>query len=114
MGGAGECLTTLRVPVEFTGFEAHLLWSILINFGFLSFCGIKVLLLLLLRLSLFFCVCVGSKGLRSQRNGNEGPCGSRSSREWELGVWGRRSQARWRRRCVRAEGDHFIKGPKSR
>lgn len=35
-----------------TGFEAHLLWSILINFGFLSFCGIKVLLLL--RLSLFF------------------------------------------------------------
>lgn len=29
-----------------TGFEAHLLWRILINFGFLSFCGIKVLLLL--------------------------------------------------------------------
>lgn len=55
MGGAGECLTALRVPVEFTGFETHLLWSILINFGFLSFCEIKVLLLLLLlRLSLFF------------------------------------------------------------
>jgi hypothetical protein len=24
------------------GFEAHLLWSVLISFGFLSFCGIKV------------------------------------------------------------------------
>lgn len=35
-----------------TGSEAHLLWSILINFGFLSFCGIKVLLLLLLLLRL--------------------------------------------------------------
>jgi hypothetical protein len=46
-----------------TGFEAHLLWSILINFGFLSFCGIKVLLLL--RLSLFF--CVGSKGLKKPK-----------------------------------------------
>lgn len=37
-----------------TGFEAHLLWSILINFGFSEFCGIKVLLLLL-RPSLFLC-----------------------------------------------------------
>lgn len=35
------------------GFEAHLLWSVLISFGFLSFCGIKVLLLLRLRL----CLC---------------------------------------------------------
>lgn len=34
------------------GFEAHLL-SVLISFGFLSFCGIKVLLLLRLRL----CLC---------------------------------------------------------
>lgn len=25
------------------GFEAHLLWNVLISFGFLSFCGIKVL-----------------------------------------------------------------------
>lgn len=35
------------------GFEAYLLWSVLISFGFLSFCGIKVLLLLRLRL----CLC---------------------------------------------------------
>ena len=35
------------------GFEAHLLWNVLISFGFLSFCGIKVLLLLRLRL----CLC---------------------------------------------------------
>lgn len=34
------------------GFEAHLLWSVLISFGFLSFCGIKVLLLLRLSLCL--------------------------------------------------------------
>lgn len=46
-----------------TGFEAHLLWRILINFGFLSFCGIKVLLLL--RLAPVFV----SKGLGSQRSG---------------------------------------------
>lgn len=37
------------------GFEAHLLWSVLISFNFLSFCGIKVLLLLLLRLKLCLC-----------------------------------------------------------
>lgn len=36
------------------GFEAHLLWSVLISFNFLSFCGIKVLLLLL-RLKLCLC-----------------------------------------------------------
>lgn len=35
------------------GFEAHLLWNVLISFGFLNFCGIKVLLLLRLRL----CLC---------------------------------------------------------
>lgn len=54
-GGSVSLLSGFRTIV--TGFEAHLLWSILINFGFLSFCGIKVLLLLLLllRLSLFLC-----------------------------------------------------------
>lgn len=49
------------------GFEAHLLWNVLISFGFLSFCGIKVLLLLRLRL----CLC-GVQGLMNQSNGNEG------------------------------------------
>lgn len=33
------------------GFEAHLLWSVLISFNLLSFCGIKVLL----RLKLCLC-----------------------------------------------------------
>lgn len=75
VGGVSHCSQGSGRIV--TGFEVHLLWSILINFGFLSFCGIKVLLLLLLllRLSLFLC---GSDGLRSQRIGNEDPCGSRS------------------------------------
>lgn len=41
------------------GFEAHLLWNVLVSFGFLSFCGIKVLLLRLR------CVCVGFQGLVS-------------------------------------------------
>lgn len=46
VGGVSHCSQGSGRIV--TGFEAHLLWSILINFGFLSFCGIKVLLLLLL------------------------------------------------------------------
>lgn len=73
------------------GFEAHLLWSVLISFGFLSFCGIKVLLLLRVRL----CLC-GVKGLMSQRYGYEG----QSFRGVFLGPvlrvgWG--SQATWGR-----------------
>lgn len=63
--GSVSLLSGFRTIV--TGFEAHLLWSILINFGFLSFCGIKVLLLLLLlRLSLFLC---GVEGVEKPKEG---------------------------------------------
>lgn len=54
-GGGGE-LGVVSLLSGFSGivagFEAHLLWSVLISFNLLSFCGIKVLLL---RLKLCLC-----------------------------------------------------------
>lgn len=50
------------------GFEAHLLWSVLISFNFLSFCGIKVLLLLLRRVSEVAPAFHALPGARAQRH----------------------------------------------
>lgn len=69
-----------------TGSEAHLLWSILINFGFLSFCGIKVLLLLLLlRLAPVF--VWGQRGWEVKGMGMKAPVahGAPGSVNWECG-----------------------------